>query len=141
MSLRFRLNTLWLQLMIPVTQILIRLLGIQLTIRLICNPDKFMSDINKDNLVGAKHLLRPLKVGVQQTFWKGNCLSRSIALHCLLQKNGISSALCIGVRNKPRFKAHAWVEHKGIPLNADAKVRKNYQAVEGLHIVNRANFS
>jgi hypothetical protein len=45
------------------------------------------------------------------------CLTRSLVLLRLLSRKGIDASLVIGVRheNEP-FTAHAWVEHRGIPL-------------------------
>jgi hypothetical protein len=137
----FLLNKLWIQWMIPITELSIRFIGIQHSILFICKPDRFVRVENNDQLPNAKFILRALIVAVEQTFWKGNCLSRSIVLHRLLIKNGISSKLCVGVRSKPKFKAHAWVEHKGRPLNADQKVHQNYQVIENLKLVQKATFS
>jgi hypothetical protein len=137
----FWLNKLRIQWMIPITELSIRCIGIQRSVTFICKPDKFVRIGQNDQLCNAKIILRALKTGVQQTFWKGNCLSRSIVLHRLLIKNGISSEFCIGVRNKPKFKAHAWVEHKGKPLNADQRVHQNYQLIENLELVQEAKFS
>lgn len=141
MTAPFWLNKLWIQWMIPITELSIRFIGIQRSIVFICKPDKFVSVEKNDQLPSAKIILRALMAGVEQTYWKGNCLSRSIVLHRLLIKNGISSKLCIGVRSKPKFKAHAWVEHKGRPLNADPKVHRNYQVIENLKLVQKATFS
>lgn len=129
------------QIMIPITELLIRFIGIQRTIQLICNPDRFVHNPQNDHIVNAKLILRALKIGVEQTFWKGNCLSRSIVFQGLLQKNGIGSELCIGVRSKPKFKAHAWVEHKGTPLNAGQQVHFKYQIIKDYQIIQGRKFS
>jgi hypothetical protein len=47
------------------------------------------------------------------------CLVRSLVLTSLLSRRGIESSLVIGVRPKPDFGAHAWVEHEGMPLLRD----------------------
>ena len=141
MSLSSFYNKTWIQLMIPVTEVLISIIGVQRTILFICKPDEFEIIKKNNELPNAKGFLRILMLGVKQTFWKGNCLSRSIVLHRLLIKNGISSNLCIGVRNTPKFKAHAWVEHKGIPLNAGQQVHKNYQVVESYNRIQKTEFS
>jgi transglutaminase superfamily protein len=47
------------------------------------------------------------------------CLVRSLVLSSLLSRRGIESSLVIGVRPKPDFGAHAWVEHEGKPLLRD----------------------
>jgi Transglutaminase-like superfamily len=43
------------------------------------------------------------------------CLTTSLVLTVLLAKRGIPTTLVIGVRSDP-FAAHAWVEHRGLPL-------------------------
>ncbi len=127
--------------MIPVAIILIRIVGIQQTSQLFFKSIKPLQNTSSDNLANARQVLSTLKKAVEQTFWKGNCLSRSIVLHGLLQRKGISSALCIGVRNKPKFQAHAWVEHKGTPLNAGPNVHRNYQRVDQFSLIRNAEFS
>ena len=44
------------------------------------------------------------------------CLIRAIVLARVLARRGIGSRLVLGVRSKPEFSAHAWVEHGGLPL-------------------------
>jgi hypothetical protein len=127
--------------MIPVVVILIRVIGIQRTSRLIFKSNNHVENTSSDNLANARQVLRTLKIAVEQTFWKGNCLSRSIVLHGLLQRKGISSELRIGVRNKPKFQAHAWVEHRGTPLNAGSNVHRNYQLVDDFSLTRDTEFS
>jgi len=44
------------------------------------------------------------------------CLVRSLVLTCLLARRGIPATLVIGAQTTPRFLAHAWVEHDGLPV-------------------------
>jgi len=44
------------------------------------------------------------------------CLVQSLVLSRLLSTRSISSTLVIGARAEPRFDAHAWVEHEGVPV-------------------------
>jgi hypothetical protein len=44
------------------------------------------------------------------------CLIRAVVLARVLARRGIGSRLVVGVRNAPEFTAHAWVEHRGLPL-------------------------
>ncbi len=46
------------------------------------------------------------------------CLARSLVLDAMLTHRGLQSMLIIAVRAQPKFAAHAWVEHAGIPLLA-----------------------
>ena len=63
--------------------------------------------------------------------FRGNCLSRSLILCWLLRRRAIQCELRIGVdRDVAEFRAHAWVEVNGRPLNAGGGVRKQYAAFE-----------
>lgn len=44
------------------------------------------------------------------------CLMRSLVLTRMLARRGIGSVLVIAVKPEPSFRAHAWVEHEGLPL-------------------------
>jgi len=45
------------------------------------------------------------------------CLTRSLVLQGMLARRGVPSDLRIGVRkDRGRFEAHAWVEHRGRPV-------------------------
>jgi hypothetical protein len=50
-------------------------------------------------------------------FYQPACLPKSVVLQWLLRREGIAATLCIGVRRDDgRLDAHAWVEHRGMPL-------------------------
>jgi Transglutaminase-like superfamily len=44
------------------------------------------------------------------------CLVRSLVLMSMLAHRGIGTVLVIGVKPRPSFEAHAWVEYLGYPL-------------------------
>lgn len=44
------------------------------------------------------------------------CLLESLVLTQMLSRRGIASTLVIGARSRPRFVAHAWVEHNAGPV-------------------------
>jgi hypothetical protein len=44
------------------------------------------------------------------------CLVRALVLTRMLARRGIDSLFVLGVRAKPDFAAHAWVERAGVPL-------------------------
>ena len=46
------------------------------------------------------------------------CLIRSLVLVRILARRGLASRVVLGVRAKPSFSAHAWVEYAGVPLLA-----------------------
>ena len=44
------------------------------------------------------------------------CLVRSLVLLSVLARRGAETTLVIGVLAEPEFAAHAWIEHRGVPL-------------------------
>jgi len=44
------------------------------------------------------------------------CLVRAVVLTRMLSSRGIECSFVLGIRMKPEFAAHAWVERNGIPL-------------------------
>jgi len=70
-------------------------------------------------------IVRAVGVGL----YPGNCLSRSLTLWWLLQRQGIAAEIQIGVRNGGQlFQAHAWVEVQGTPCYEVPDVRQHYTA-------------
>lgn len=62
-----------------------------------------------------------------QSFLKGRCLSRSLAMQYALRRHGISTDLRIGINiEKGLFDAHAWLEREGIVLNDHPVNTGNY---------------
>ncbi len=46
------------------------------------------------------------------------CLARSLVLDKLLARRGLGSVVVVAACAEPKFAAHAWVEHDGVPLLA-----------------------
>lgn len=44
------------------------------------------------------------------------CLIRSLVLTHLLARRGLTSIVVFAAKSAPRFEAHAWVEHAGVPV-------------------------
>jgi hypothetical protein len=57
------------------------------------------------------------------------CLEQSIALYYLLRRHGVSAELRFGVRTMP-FAAHAWVMHRGVPVNQDLERLEQFAVFE-----------
>lgn len=53
------------------------------------------------------------------------CLQRSAATTCLLRSHGIRAEMVLGAQRIP-FKAHAWTEVEGMPVNERRDVRATY---------------
>jgi len=59
------------------------------------------------------------------------CLQRSAVTTCLLRSCGVSATMVIGVQSLP-FKAHAWSEVNGNPINERREVQRFYTVLERL---------
>ena len=55
------------------------------------------------------------------------CLQRSVVTACLLRSYGVPAQMVLGAQKLP-FKAHAWVEVEGRPINE----RSNVQTIYGV---------
>ena len=59
------------------------------------------------------------------------CLQESLALWCILGRQGVPCELRVGVRkHTDKFEAHAWVEHYGVPLNESDGLHQHYAAFD-----------
>jgi len=57
------------------------------------------------------------------------CLQRSFVTTYLLRKNGISALMVLGAQKLP-FRAHAWVEVAGQPVNERSNVQSTYAVLD-----------
>lgn len=77
---------------------------------------------------------RLVDIATRHGLLRGNCLTRSLTLKYLLDRQGVPSELRIGARRTSHgLEAHAWVEHKGRPLNDSADVAQRFPPFPGLH--------
>lgn len=59
------------------------------------------------------------------------CLQESLALWCILGRQGVPCDLRVGVRKQAeKFEAHAWVERYGLPLNETDRLHQHYAAFD-----------
>jgi len=76
-------------------------------------------------------VLRMVKAGGHYGVVRPNCLEESLVLWYLLQDEGISASLRIGVRKTDgKFEAHSWVEFQGASLNHGEWTHPHYAAFE-----------
>jgi hypothetical protein len=62
---------------------------------------------------------------------RATCLRRSLLIWWLLRRDGIETALRIGVRcDDGVLQAHAWVEHDGVPLGEADDPIARYQTFD-----------
>ena len=68
-------------------------------------------------------LVRAAEGAGRYGFYRGDCLSRSLALLWLLRRRGLAAELQLGARLiDGQLEAHAWVERGGVALNESADV-------------------
>jgi hypothetical protein len=61
-----------------------------------------------------------------------SCLAKSLTLWWLLRREGIPTALRIGIRKEnQKFEAHAWVERDGAALNEPEEHHRHFTAFDG----------
>ncbi|MEO9635667.1 MAG: lasso peptide biosynthesis B2 protein [Parasphingorhabdus sp.] len=120
-------------LMVPLTEIGIRVWGLKMTWRMlnaIALPASRQLEAAetevKSHLSGLKRARRIMPI-------KGKCLARSLVFWWQLERRGLHATLNIGVRKKKMFRAHAWLEYEGLVLNADQQVREKYKSIAEFH--------
>ncbi len=67
------------------------------------------------------------QVALVAAFYPGRalCLEQSLTLWLLLRRRGIDADLRLGVQPYP-FGAHAWVEHRGEPVNENPEFVRTF---------------
>ena len=79
----------------------------------------------------ASDITRIVSVAAQHGFYRASCLRKSLLTWGFLRRDGITSALCFGVRmSDRRLEAHAWLEYNGMVLNDSANIHEQYQALD-----------
>ena len=70
------------------------------------------------------------RVSLVAAFFPGRalCLEQSVTLWTLLRRRGIDAELRLGVQPYP-FGAHAWVEHRGQPVNENPEFVRTFTAL------------
>lgn len=87
----------------------------------------------------ARLTARMVVIAANHGIYRASCLPRSLTLWSLLQRQGIESALRIGVRKAAGcLEAHAWVEHRGLPLNDSYDVCERFSAFDKTALLKEA---
>jgi hypothetical protein len=126
-----RINILRAALILPLTELGLRLFGFQRWKNLI---EKFSlpahlsqslpADVQRETAICAVRAVRSVELHGPT---RPNCLERSMTLWWMLRRAGVKGELCIGARKEiGRFEAHAWVELGGQVLNDGAEVHEHY---------------
>jgi hypothetical protein len=78
-------------------------------------------DIGAFSRIAARHL--PLDT---------SCLRQSLVVWWLLRRRGLPAVLRMGANNDDGFRAHAWVELDGRPVNDRPDVAERFRVFHGL---------
>lgn len=80
----------------------------------------------------ALHTAFLVSAAARHGLYDAPCLPSAMTLQHLLRRQGIETALRFGVRKESdKLDAHAWVEHRGLPLIDGPEVHERYRAFEG----------
>lgn len=76
---------------------------------------------------------RAVNIAARLTPFPATCLTRSLLLVWVLRRQGVASELRIGVQLRDGvFRAHAWVEQGGVPVNDRADVAADFAPFDDL---------
>lgn len=76
---------------------------------------------------------RAVNIAARLTPFPATCLTRSLLLVWLLRRQGMTCELRIGVQLREGvFRAHAWVERDGVPVNDRADVAADFAPFDDL---------
>ena len=76
---------------------------------------------------------RAVNIAARLTPFPATCLTRSLLLVWLLRRHGMTCELRIGVQLREGvFRAHAWVERDGMPVNDRADVAADFAPFDDL---------
>lgn len=116
---------------VRVVRLALRIRGFQRTLRDVQTRTFASPPAAGDHLVIARQLARAVRRAAVNGPFRGNCLSRSLALLWLLRNRGIEADLRLGVRtSEGRLEAHAWVEKNGMPINDSVNIARQYSPLE-----------
>ena len=74
---------------------------------------------------------RLVAAAARHGLYRASCLPVSLALGWLLRRDGIRTDLRLGVRKTgARLEAHAWIEHRGVPLIETQAVHERFAAFD-----------
>lgn len=116
---------------LPITALRLRLFGFQRTHAAMAGAGFNGATTDDSTLARARQTARMVAAAARYGPYRATCLPLSLALIRLLHRQGIEADLCIGVsKAAPGFDAHAWVEHRGLPLIDNQDVHERFAAFE-----------
>ncbi len=70
-----------------------------------------------------KSIKRSIDLAVRFMVFNSDCVYQSLAFAMMLRRRNISAVVCMGVSSFP-FRAHAWVEVRGVVISGDSSTVK-----------------
>lgn len=98
-------------------------------------------DHPETDIVRARRAAWLIDVAAVRGIYRANCLERSLALWCVLGRQGIESRIRFGSRKVDgRFDAHAWVEVGWEIVNDAPDTRNHFAPFDDIHSISALNF-
>jgi hypothetical protein len=111
--------------LIPFAAASVRIVGVDRTLNTLAGRPESAAAVVDPSV--AREAARAVARAAHNAPYRGNCLSRSIALMWLLRRRGLAADLRFGARMRERnLEAHSWVEHGGIVLNDTQNVTQRF---------------
>lgn len=102
--------------LITITHLALRLTGFAATIKRAMRTAARWPVVDGVNREMADQFARRVAMAAALYPFRARCLEQSIVLYCLLRRARCEAELRVGVQPY-HFRAHAWVEHGGVPVN------------------------
>lgn len=119
-------------LLLPLIALSLRVKGLKWTRDMLANrvPSGHKTTITKsEQLRRAQSVARMVSVAANHGLYRTNCLKISLLSWWLLQRQGITTSLVIGVnKDNGDLNAHAWVEYQGTVLTDKDNVGEQFAA-------------
>jgi len=117
--------------LLPLTALGLRLTGLRRVQRALerMSPLSRRGGTHGDPAIHAMQSARMVFAAARHGPYRATCLPTALALQSLLRRRGIHTDLRLGVRkDRGRFEAHAWLEHRGIALIDSVDVGEYFSA-------------
>jgi hypothetical protein len=118
--------------LLPWTIISLKLRGFRATQSSLNKPRMIViNESLEDQVLRVQFTVRMLRTAVRYSLVCSNCLSQSLVLGYLLNQQGVSTTLRIGIqRIQGKFFAHAWIEWQDQIVNDTPDVRKHFNVFD-----------
>lgn len=118
--------------LLPIVALGLRLRGLQVVRAVLVGRKAFIAaDVAGEPLARANAVARLVAAAARYGPYRAKCLPVSLTLAWLLQRQGITTNLRLGVRKAvSRLEAHAWLEFQGVPLIDAPEVGDRFAAFD-----------